>query len=150
MRIVLQRVARAEVSVGDQTVAAIGQGVLLLVGVAGEDTGQDAERLAQKIAGLRIFEDPPGKMNLSLAEVKGRVLAVPQFTLLADLTRGRRPDFTGAADPGPARALFDRFCDALSALGLAPEQGEFGAHMRVALENDGPVTIILDSKERTT
>ncbi len=149
MRVLLQRVTRASVAVGERTVAAVGRGVLLLIGVARGDGPEDAERLAQKVFGLRIFEDPPGKMNRSLTEVGGEVLAVPQFTLLADCTRGRRPDLTGAAAPEEARELFAKFCAALTRLGLPPAQGEFGAHMRVLLENDGPVTILLDSKDRS-
>lgn len=149
MKVLLQRVSRAAVTVGDRPVAAIGRGVLLLIGAARGDVPADAERLAQKVFGLRIFEDPPGKMNWSLTEVGGEVLAVPQFTLLADCTRGRRPDLTGAAAPEEARELFATFCAAFARLGLPPAQGEFGAHMRVTLENDGPVTILLDSKDRS-
>jgi D-tyrosyl-tRNA(Tyr) deacylase len=147
MKIVLQRVNRAAVFVGDALVAAIARGFLLLVGVERADTPAHAATLARKIAGLRVFEDPPGKMNLSVGEVGGQVLAVPQFTLLADIRQGRRPDFTQAAGPDEARELFQVFCQELQNLGLAQAQGAFREHMRVELENDGPVTIILDSKE---
>ncbi len=143
----LQRVLSASVRVGDQPKAAIGPGVLLLVGVARGDTAAGARELARKVAGLRVFEDTPGKMNLALPQVGGEVLAVPQFTLLADISRGRRPDFTHAGEPGPARELFRVFCDELMILGLHVSEGVFGEHMVVALENDGPVTIILNSQK---
>jgi D-aminoacyl-tRNA deacylase len=145
MRIVLQRVNRAEVLVAESSIAKIGRGFLLLVGIARGDDEEKAATLARKIAGLRLFEDPPGKMNLALAEIRGEVLAVPQFTLLADTSRGRRPDFTAAETPERARELFTRFCTELRQVGLSVAEGAFGEHMQVSLENDGPVTIVLEA-----
>jgi D-tyrosyl-tRNA(Tyr) deacylase len=117
------------------------------VGVGREDTPEAASALARKIVGLRVFEEPPGKMNLSLGEVGGEILAVPQFTLWGNTRHGRRPDFTAAAPPEQARELFQAFCRAIKDLGVPLALGAFREHMRVALENDGPVTLILDSKE---
>ena len=147
MRAVVQRVLRASVHVQNRRIAEISRGLLLLVGVAKGDTVQDVRTLASKISGLRIFEDPPGKMNLSVQEVKGEILAVPQFTLLGDCRRGRRPDFTGAEQPEAAAALFAEFVLALKAAGLPVKQGSFQEHMQVELVNDGPVTMLLDSKK---
>ena len=146
MRIVLQRVKRASVTVGDETVSEIGAGLLLLVGVAQGDGEAEADWLAEKVAGLRIMSDEDGKMNLSVKEVGGEILAVSQFTLLADTRKGRRPSFIGAAPPEKATRLFDYFCDRLRAAGVDPvETGRFGAMMDVSLINDGPVTIVLES-----
>ncbi len=147
MKVVLQRVNRASVHVGSELVGAIGRGFLLLVGIGHEDTAAHVVALAKKIVGLRVFEDPPGKMNRSLAEVGGEILAVPQFTLWGDTRKGRRPDFTAAAPPDMALELFQRFCQELKQLGVPVATGAFREHMRVALENDGPVTLILDSSE---
>ncbi len=145
MRIVLQRVRSASVTVGGQKVSEIGAGLLLLVGVAQGDGEAQADWLAGKVAGLRIFNDEEGKMNLSLTEVGGEVLAVSQFTLLADTRKGKRPSFIGAAPPEEAEPLFDYFCDRLRAAGAASvKKGVFGAMMEVALVNDGPVTIVLE------
>jgi D-tyrosyl-tRNA(Tyr) deacylase len=145
MRIVLQRVKNASVTVGDERVSEIGAGLLLLVGVASGDGEAEADWLARKISGLRIFNDREGKMNLSVQDAGGEVLAVSQFTLLADTRKGKRPSFVGAAPPEEAERLFDYFCERLRAAGAGPvKTGVFGAMMDVALVNDGPVTIILE------
>ena len=144
MRIVLQRVAKASVGVGEEVVGGIGPGLLLLVGVAAEDGEEQVEEAARKIAGLRIFEDAEGKMNLDLVQAGGALLVVSQFTLLASTDRGRRPSFERAAPPAAAEPLIGRFVERLRAAGLQVETGRFGAHMRVALVNDGPVTLVLD------
>ena len=145
MRIVLQRVSEASVAVGGERVSEIGPGLLLLVGVATGDGEAQADWLAEKVAGLRIFNDENGKMNLSVRDVEGGVLAVSQFTLLADTRKGKRPSFVNAAPPEVAAPLFDYFCERLRAVGVSPvETGSFGAMMEVALVNDGPVTIVLE------
>jgi D-tyrosyl-tRNA(Tyr) deacylase len=145
MRIVLQRVKNASVTVGDERASEIGAGLLLLVGVASGDGETEADWLARKISGLRIFNDREGKMNLSVQDAGGEILAVSQFTLLADTRRGKRPSFVGAAPPEEAERLFDYFCERLSAAGAGlVKTGIFGAMMDVALVNDGPVTIILE------
>ena len=145
MRIVLQRVKNASVTVGDERVSEIGAGLLLLVGVASGDGEAEADWLARKVSGLRIFNDREGKMNLSVRDAGGEVLAVSQFTLLADTRKGKRPSFVGAAPPEEAERLFDYFCERLHAAGAGPvKTGVFGAMMDVALVNDGPVTIILE------
>lgn len=144
MRIVLQRVSRARVSVGERVTGEIGTGVLLLVGFTDTD-GEDALGwMADKVAGLRIFADEDGKMNRSVAEVRGAALVVPQFTLYGDTRKGRRPSFVAAARPEIAIPLYERFLDLLRAAGLRVETGEFGAMMHVELTNDGPVTLILE------
>lgn len=147
MKVVLQRVSRAEVRVDGRRVAAIGRGFLLLVGVGREDRFADADALAAKIAGLRVFEDDAGKMNVSLQEAGGGILAVPQFTLLGRTRKGRRPDFTAAAPPDEARDVFERFQSRLAGAGVPVQTGAFREHMQVELLNDGPVTLILDSSE---
>jgi D-tyrosyl-tRNA(Tyr) deacylase len=145
VKIVLQRVSRASVTVGGELVSEVGPGLLLLVGVAEGDGEAEALWLAEKVAGLRVFNDEAGKMNLSVTEVGGAVLAVSQFTLLADTRKGKRPSFVAAAPPEEAEGLFDRFCDLLAQRGAAPlKKGRFGAMMEVALVNDGPVTIVLE------
>ena len=145
MRIVLQRVSEASVTVGGEVVSRIGPGLLLLVGVAAGDGEAQADWLAEKVAGLRIFSDEEGKMNLSVRDVGGEVLAVSQFTLLADTRKGKRPSFVRAAPPEEAEPLFDHFCERLRASGVGRvETGSFGAMMKVALVNDGPVTIVLE------
>ena len=146
MKAVLQRVARAEVKVAGETVGRIERGLCVLVGVAEGDLDADADALAEKVMTLRIFEDDAGKMNLSVADVGGRVLAVSQFTLLADTRKGRRPSFTDAMQPAGAEKLFDRVCYALRTHGLRVETGRFGASMQVELVNEGPVTILLDTR----
>ena len=145
MRIVLQRVKEASVTVAGDTISAIGPGLVLLVGVAHTDGELEANWLAEKIAGLRIMADEEGKMNRSVNDAGGAALAVSQFTLLADTRKGRRPSFIGAAAPEEAVRLFDYFCERLRAAGVDPvETGRFGAMMDVSLVNDGPVTIVLE------
>ncbi len=145
MKIVLQRVRNASVSVDGTPVSEIGSGVLLLVGVAKGDGKAEADWLAEKVAGLRVFADDAGKMNLSVREAGGEVLAVSQFTLLADTRKGKRPSFVGAAPSEEAETLFDYFCEKLRAVGIrSVRTGSFGAMMDVTLTNDGPVTIVLE------
>jgi D-aminoacyl-tRNA deacylase len=145
VRIVLQRVSEASVTVEGEVVSEIGSGLLLLVGVGAGDGEAQADWLAEKVAGLRIFSDEEGKMNLSVRDVGGEVLAVSQFTLLADTRKGKRPSFVRAAPPEEAEPLFDHFCERLRASGVGTvETGSFGAMMEVALVNDGPVTIVLE------
>ncbi len=144
MRAVIQRVTEASVTVEGNVTGAIGKGLLVLLGVGRADTPETAAALAAKIARLRIFSDAEGKMNLSVQDVGGGVLAVSQFTLLADTRKGNRPSFIDAAPPEQANALYESFCQALSALGVPAAKGIFGAHMDVRLVNDGPVTIVLD------
>mgnify|MGYP000922897726 FL=1 len=149
MRIVLQRVKSASVSIDEVVVGKIGQGFLLLVGVGPEDSSDDASYLARKIAGMRIFSDENGKMNLSIDQIGGKILSVSQFTLFADTKKGNRPSFTGAASPDFATNLYEEFNELLrTEYGLTVETGEFGADMQVSLVNDGPVTIILDTKNQ--
>lgn len=148
MRCVLQRVSRASVTVDGQTVGAIGRGFLLLVGVTHTDGPADADWLARKVAGLRIFEDAAGKMNLGLADVGGAVLVVSQFTLYGDARKGRRPDFLQAARPEQAEPLLEYFVVRLRSEGLRVETGQFRAMMAVELVNDGPVTLWLDTADR--
>ena len=149
MRIVLQRVKSASVSIEGLVVGEIEQGFLLLVGVGPNDTRDDASYLARKIAGMRIFSDENGKMNLSIDQVGGKILSVSQFTLFADTKKGNRPSFTGAASPEVAKQLYEEFNDILrKEYGLTVETGEFGADMQVSLVNDGPVTILLDTKNQ--
>jgi D-tyrosyl-tRNA(Tyr) deacylase len=139
----LQRVSAASVEVGDERIAEIGAGLLALVAAGAGDSDQDARRLAEKIARLRIFGDEQGRMNRSVIDVAGSVLCVSQFTLYADVARGNRPGFTGAAPPEQGRMLVDAVADQLRLAGLQVQTGRFGAHMRVSLVNDGPVTIWL-------
>jgi D-aminoacyl-tRNA deacylase len=145
MRAVVQRVSRAKVTVNDWVAGEIGLGLLVLVGVGHGDTEADAMYLAEKIAGLRIFEDGDGKMNRSVADVGGSVLAVSQFTLYGDVRRGKRPSFDAAALPDPARCLYEFFVERLRTAGLRCETGRFQEMMQVELVNEGPVTILLDS-----
>lgn len=145
MRAVVQRVSEAAVTVGGKEVARIGRGFLVLLGVTHADGEEEARYLARKIAGLRLFEDADGKMNLGLAEVGGAVLAVSQFTLYGDARKGRRPSFTHAAGPEQAEPLYRRFCELLALEGVPVAQGVFQAHMAVHLVNDGPVTLWLDT-----
>lgn len=147
MRAVVQRVSRAEVAVGNEISGKIAIGVLVLLGVAADDVKSDAVYLAEKVATLRIFEDDDGKMNRSVSEAGGAVLAVSQFTLYGDVRRGRRPSFDAAAPPELARALYEFFVDRIRAAGLICETGRFQEMMRVELVNEGPVTILLDSKK---
>ena len=142
MRAVVQRVRSARVIVGDEVVGAIGRGLLVLLGVAPTDTAAEAQWLADKIVGLRIFADADDKMNLSVADVGGGVLVVSQFTLYGDCRKGRRPSFVGAAPPEIAEPLYEAFVNAVRALGVPTATGRFGAMMQVELVNDGPVTLI--------
>jgi D-tyrosyl-tRNA(Tyr) deacylase len=144
MRAVIQRVQRGKVSVEGQSVAEIGPGLVILLGVGPDDTPETAQLLARKLALLRIFEDAQGKMNLSLLDIHGQALVVSQFTLYADTRKGNRPSFTGAALPDLARPLVDRFASLLREQGVPTQTGEFGAHMLVEIENDGPVTIVFE------
>jgi D-aminoacyl-tRNA deacylase len=146
MRAVVQRVTRASVRVGEETVGAIERGLVVLVGVAEGDTEADARILSGKVVGLRIFEDDAGKMNLDLPAAGGAMLAISQFTLLGDVRKGRRPSFTAAMAPDPARELFERFVTLSAERGIRVETGRFRADMAVELVNDGPVTILLDTK----
>lgn len=145
MKAVLQRVSRASVSVGGSIRGEIGPGLLVLLGVADGDVRADAERLAGKVARLRVFEDDTGRFDRSLLDTAGAALVVSQFTLLADTSKGNRPSFTAAAPPEHAEPVYERFCEALRELGVPVETGVFGARMVVALVNDGPVTIALES-----
>ena len=147
MRVVLQRVTSASVSVEGEIVSSIGPGMLLLVGVGDGDSAEDAARIAKKAADLRIFSDDQDRFNVSLLESGGEALVVSQFTLLADVRKGRRPSFVAAAQPDEALPIVDAFAQALRALGVQVATGRFGTYMQVSLENDGPVTIILDSAE---
>ncbi len=144
MRVVLQRVRRGKVSVDGKAIAEIGHGLVLLVGVGHGDTQVEAQWLAEKVARLRIFEDQEGKINLSVREVGGVAIVVSQFTLYADTHKGRRPSFIAAADPTTAEPLVDFFASQLSKLGVPTQTGRFGAHMLVEIDNDGPVTILLE------
>ena len=145
MRAVVQRVSSASVTVEDETVGRIGQGLVVLLAVGRGDYAEAADWLSEKIAHLRIFEDDDGKMNQSVLDVGGQVLVISQFTLFGDCRKGRRPSYQQAADPAPARDLYRQFAAALRKWGLAVETGTFGAKMAVSLVNDGPVTLIVES-----
>ena len=144
MRVVLQRVSEASVTIGGRVSGAIGRGYCLLVGFAHGDTAAQVDWMAEKVAGLRLFADAEGKMNLGLAEVGGGVLVISQFTLYGDASKGRRPSFIDAARPETAIPLYQRFVAALREAGVETATGEFGADMQVEIHNDGPVTLILD------
>ncbi|MBE3569884.1 MAG: D-tyrosyl-tRNA(Tyr) deacylase [Bacillales bacterium] len=146
MRVVLQRSKEASVEVDGKTVGQISSGFVLLVGITHEDTEEDAAYLAEKISGLRVFEDDKGKMNLSILDVNGEILSISQFTLYGDTRKGRRPNFMNAAKPSHAKPIYDRFNELLCEKGMHVETGRFGAMMDVKLVNDGPVTLILESK----
>jgi len=143
MRAVLQRVSRAQVSVGSQKVAEIATGFVILLGIEPSDGQAEADQLAKKCTELRLFPDAQGKANRSISEVGGQALVISQFTLLADTQRGRRPSFVGAASPAQAQPLYERFVGRMRALGVPSYTGEFGAHMLVEIQNDGPFTLIL-------
>jgi D-aminoacyl-tRNA deacylase len=145
VRAVVQRVQHASVVVGGETVSDIGRGLLVLLGVAASDSTAECDRLAGKIARLRIFEGADGRFDRSLVDVSGEALVVSQFTLLADTRKGNRPSFSDAAPPEVAEPLYERFCDTLGAAGVHVGRGIFGGHMAVSLVNDGPVTIVLDA-----
>ena len=146
MRAVLQRVSRAKVTIAGETAGEIGPGLLVLLGITHDDTPEQARWLAEKIAGLRIFNDADGKMNRDVSEVGGGVLIVSQFTLYGDCRKGRRPSFMSAAPPAVAVPLYEEFINAVKALGVPVATGRFGADMQVELVNDGPVTVIVDSR----
>jgi D-tyrosyl-tRNA(Tyr) deacylase len=148
VRVLLQRVSRASVTVRGELVSSIGTGLLLLVGAGGEDADGDAERLADKIATLRVFEDADGKMNLGLADVGGEVLVVPQFTLFGSVRKGRRPSWDAAAPPDIAAERIEAFAAALEDRGCTVKRGAFREHMEVELVNDGPVTLWIDAAAR--
>ena len=147
MRAVLTRVKSASVTIDGEVVGKIGKGFLILLGVAPEDTAEEALYLARKCVGLRVFTDENDKMNLSLADVGGKILAVSQFTLYADCRKGKRPNFIGAAKGEQAQELYDYFVSCCRGLGIETQTGEFGADMQVELLNDGPVTILMDTDE---
>ncbi len=148
MRAVLQRVSRASVVIDGETVGSIGGGLLVLLGVAPADTAAEAQWLAEKVAGLRVFNDEAGKMNRDVADVGGALLVVSQFTLYGNCRKGRRPSFIGSASPEIAIPLYEAFINALRGLGLPVQTGRFGAMMQVELVNDGPVTLILDIADK--
>ena len=148
MRVVLQRVSSASVTVDDQELGAIAQGYMLLVAIQDADTEAELDYLVRKITGLRVFEDEAGKMNLSIQDVGGSILSISQLTLYADTRRGNRPSFTDAGAPAYAEKMYDQFNTKLAATGLTVATGEFGADMKVSLVNDGPVTIIFDTDNK--
>jgi len=148
MKVLLQRVTAASVSVEGEVVGKIGQGLVAFVGVAGGDGQRDIDYLAPKMTGLRIFADEEGRFNVSVADIGGELLLVSQFTLMADTRRGRRPGFTGAAPPEQAEELFERFVEKARESGLKVETGRFQQYMQVEIHNDGPVTIMLDSRDK--
>ena len=148
MKVILQRVSEASVTVAGNQLGAIEQGFMLLVGVQDADTDAELDYLVRKITNLRVFEDQAGKMNLSLTDVDGAILSISQFTLYADTRKGNRPSFTAAGAPGFAKKMYDRFNTKLAATGVRVETGEFGADMKVSLVNDGPVTIVFDTDNK--
>ncbi|WP_407500578.1 D-aminoacyl-tRNA deacylase [Elizabethkingia anophelis] len=148
MKVVIQRVSESEVVVENQSVGKIGKGFMLLIGIDENDEKQDADWLVQKILNLRIFGDEEGKMNLSIVDIKGDLLCISQFTLIADYKKGNRPSFIKAAKPDKAIPLFEYFKEEIAKSGLKTESGIFGADMKVSLINDGPVTIVMDSKTK--
>ncbi|MDK2885656.1 MAG: D-aminoacyl-tRNA deacylase [Thermosipho sp. (in: thermotogales)] len=147
MRAVVQRVNYASVEVNGEIIGKINKGLLVLLGVGKDDTEKDTEYLVEKILNLRIFDDKDGKMNLSLLDIKGELLVVSQFTLYGDCRRGRRPSYSDSAHPEKAENLYNLFVDYSKKFGIKVETGKFGAYMKVSLENDGPVTLLLDSKK---
>ena len=147
MKVVLQRVSQASVTIKEQVVGQINKGFLLLVGICDDDTEADLDYLVKKISQLRVFEDEAGKMNLALEQVNGAILSVSQFTLYASTKKGNRPSFTGAGQPDYAQKMYHLFNQKLAATGITVETGEFGADMQVALVNDGPVTILFDTRD---
>ena len=148
MRAIIQRVSQASVAVAEETIGAIDQGLMVLLGVAQGDTSKDIVYLSDKTAGLRIFEDDDGKMNRSVEDIGGSILVISQFTLLGDCRKGRRPGFTDAAPPELADTLYEGYVDALRSRGITVATGVFRADMQVSLINDGPVTIMLDSRKK--
>ncbi|WP_087093988.1 D-aminoacyl-tRNA deacylase [Elizabethkingia anophelis] len=148
MKVVIQRVSESEVVVENQSVGKIGKGFMLLIGIDENDGKQDADWLVQKILNLRVFGDEEGKMNLSIVDIQGDLLCISQFTLIADYKKGNRPSFIKAAKPDKAIPLFEYFKEEIAKSGLKTESGIFGADMKVSLINDGPVTIVMDSKTK--
>lgn len=148
MRLVIQRVTEARVEINGEIIGSIGTGMVILVGISQEDTEDDVIYLVRKVRNMRIFEDSQGKMNLSIDQVKGSVLSVSQFTLYADTKKGNRPSFVNAAKPDHSAPLYEKFNASLSSEGINVETGIFGEDMKVSLLNDGPVTIIIDSKNK--
>lgn len=148
MRVIIQRVSEASVTISDEVVGKIDKGFMVLVGVEDADTQEDVDYLVRKTANMRVFEDEDGKMNVSLKDAGGAILSVSQFTLHADTKKGNRPSFTQAAHPDHSKPLYEAFNEGLRQEGLQVETGEFGADMAVALVNDGPVTIFIDSKNK--
>lgn len=148
MKVVIQRVSEANVKVDGEIIGEISQGLMLLVGIQDDDEKQDVDWLVQKILNLRIFSDKEGKMNLSVLDISGEILCISQFTLIADYKKGNRPSFIKAAKPEKAIPLFNNFIEEISKSNLKVEQGIFGADMKVSLLNDGPVTIVMDSKTK--
>lgn len=148
MRVVVQKVTEASVSVDGEILGEIDKGFMLLVGIGKDDAQEDVSYLARKVSSLRVFEDEEGKMNRSLKDVDGAILSISQFTLFADTKKGNRPSFTNAAPPETGEALYQEFNELLRAEGFSVASGKFGAHMAVALINDGPVTILIDSKNK--
>lgn len=148
MRAVVQRVSSAEVRVDDKMVGRVGKGLLVYLGVGKEDTVSDIEYMAEKVSGLRIFEDENGKMNLSVKDIEGEILAISQFTLYGDVRKGKRPSFSDSAAPDKGEELYNQFIRRIQGIGIRIEKGIFGAHMMVDYVNDGPVTILLDSKKQ--
>ncbi len=147
MKALIQRVSTCEVKVNAQTVGEIGRGLLVLLGVHPEDTDRDLELLARKCIGLRVFPDGDGKMNLSVTDIGGEIIVVSQFTLFGDVKRGMRPFFGDAAEPAKAEKYYERFMETIDKAGVPVQGGRFGAHMRVHLINDGPVTLMIDTRE---
>jgi len=148
MRVVVQKVTESSVTVEDEIIGEIGEGFMLLVGIGKDDTHEDVHYLVRKVSNLRVFEDEEGKMNRSLKDVDGAILSISQFTLFADTKKGNRPSFTNAAPPETGEALYQMFNELLRAEGFPVASGKFGAHMSVRLNNDGPVTILIDSKNK--
>ncbi len=148
MRIVIQRVKNASVTVDNEVIGSIKQGLLLLIGVCEEDNQEDIDWLINKVLNLRIFNDSDGKMNLSVLDIKGEILSISQFTLFASTKKGNRPSFIKSAKPDFAENLYNQFCEQMNSSGLTSQKGIFGADMKVELLNDGPVTIIIDSKNK--
>lgn len=148
MRAVVQRVSSAEVRVDDKMVGRVGKGLLVYLGVGKEDTVYDIEYMTEKVSGLRIFEDENGKMNLSVKDIEGEILAISQFTLYGDVRKGKRPSFSDSAAPDKGEELYNQFISRIQGIGIRIDKGIFGAHMMVDYINDGPVTILLDSKKQ--